>query len=104
MRVSNLNDFRAATIGAKKSAIVDLGFLGDTVQLVPALWEIKGHYPGAELHVVSAPVGAELLQLVPCVDRAWPLVLDPRKRKTSEQWQLVRELRRQRYDVAFNFP
>ncbi len=104
MQPSDLAGFHAATRDAKKIVVVDLGFLGDTVQLVPALWEIKAHYPKAALHVVSAPVGAEVAQLVPCVERAWSVVLDPRKRTLREQWQLVRDLRREKFDVAFNFP
>jgi ADP-heptose:LPS heptosyltransferase len=103
-RPPELAGFYAATRDAKKIVVVDLGFLGDTVHLVPALWDIKGHYPNAALHVVSAPVGAEVAQLAPCVDRAWPVVLDPKKRSLREQWQLVRDLRRERFDVAFNFP
>ncbi len=104
MQPSELAGFHAATRDAKKIVVVDLGFLGDTVQLVPALWEIKAHYPKAALHVVSAPVGAEVVQLVPCVERAWSVVLDPRKRTLREQWRLVGDLRREKFDVAFNFP
>ncbi len=95
--------FYQKTRGAKKIVVVDLGFLGDTVHLVPALWEIKQHYPAAELHVVSAPVGAEVLRLAPCVDRAWALTLDPAKRSLREQLGLVAALRREKFDAAFNF-
>jgi ADP-heptose:LPS heptosyltransferase len=95
--------FYEKTRAARKVLVVDLAFLGDTVHLVPALWELKRQYPGAELHVVSAPVGAEVLRLAPCVDRAWPLVLDPKQRTLREQWRLMRALRREKFDVAFNF-
>jgi ADP-heptose:LPS heptosyltransferase len=71
--------------------------------LVPALWEIKRHYPDASLHVVSTPVGAEVLRLAPCVDRPWPLELDPRKRTLGQQLRLIWSLRRQSFDLAFNF-
>jgi heptosyltransferase-3 len=37
------------------------------------------------------------------VDRAWSLVLDPAKRSLREQWQLIRALRREKFDLAFNF-
>lgn len=99
-RLANLyNDTRHA----RKIIVVDLGFLGDSLHLVPALWEIKRHYPQAELHVVAAPVGAEVLRLVGCVDRIWPVELDPRRRTLRQQWDTVRALRRERFDLAFNF-
>src|SRR5258708_177476 len=47
MRSSDLPGFLATTRAAKKILAVELGFLGDTVHLVPALWEIKRHYPAA---------------------------------------------------------
>ena len=91
------------TGAARKIIVVDLGFLGDSVHLVPALWEIKRHYPQAELHALAAPVGGEVLRLAPCVDRVWPLELAPDKRTWREQWRIMRALRRERFDVAFNF-
>jgi len=99
-RPANLyNDTRHA----RKIIVVDLGFLGDSLHLVPALWEIKQQYPRAELHVVAAPVGAEVLRLVECVDRVWPMELDPRRRTLRQQWDTVRALRREGFDLAFNF-
>ncbi len=100
---THLKEFHEATCQAKKVLVVDLAFLGDTVHLVPALWEIKRNYPGAGLHVVSAPVGAEVLRLAPCVDRVWAVELDPAKRNFGEQWRLITALRREHFDVAFNF-
>src|SRR5262252_132818 len=95
--------FYRETKGARKIIVVDLGFLGDTVHLVPALWEIKSGYPQAELHVLTSPVGAEVLRLAPCVARAWALEMDHEKRTVHQQWQILRGLRREHFDVAFNF-
>jgi ADP-heptose:LPS heptosyltransferase len=82
---------------------VDLGFLGDSVHLVPALWEIKRHYPAAELHTLSAPVGAEALQLAPCVDRPRAFPLSAPSPPWWRHWDLLWALRRERFDLAFNF-
>jgi ADP-heptose:LPS heptosyltransferase len=82
---------------------VDLGFLGDSVHLVPALWEIKRHYPAAELHTLSATVGAEVLQLAPCVDRPWAFPLAAPSPPWWRHWDLLLALRRERFDLAFNF-
>ena len=98
-----LGGFYETTRTAKKIVVVDLGFLGDSLHLVPALWEIRDHYPQAHLHVLSSPLGAEVIRLAPCVDRLWTVELAPGKRTWREQWQLVRLLRRERFDVAFNF-
>jgi heptosyltransferase I len=100
---TNPSEFYQRTRLARKIIVVDFGFLGDSVHLVPALWEIKRHYPGAELHTLSAVVGAELLQLAPCVDRAWAFPLTPQSPPWWRHWGILGALRRERFDVAFNF-
>ena len=95
--------FYNKTRDARKIIVVDLGFLGDSVHTVPALWEIKRNYPRAELHVLSAPVGAELLKLAPCVDRAWRFPLGPPSPPWWKHWDIIRQLRRERFDLLFNF-
>jgi len=88
---------------AAKIIVVDLGFLGDSVQLVPALWEIKRHYPAAQLHTLSAPVGAALLELAPCVDRVWAFPLTPQSPAWWRHWDIIGALRREKFEAAFNF-
>jgi ADP-heptose:LPS heptosyltransferase len=96
-------NFYQQTKSARKIIVVDLGFLGDSVHLVPALWEIKRHYPAAQLHTLSAAVGAELLGLAPCVDRAWAFPLTPQSPPWWRHWDIIGALRREKYDAAFNF-
>ena len=100
---SALDQFYSQTRSARKIIVVDLGFLGDSVHMIPVLWEIKRHYPEAELHTLSAPVGAELLCLVPCVDHAWAFPLGSPSPPWWRHWDIIRALRRQRFDLAFNF-
>ena len=100
---AKLADFYNETRSARKIIVIDLGYLGDSIHLAPALVEIKRNYPNAELHVASAPVGSELLRLAPCVDQTWPLVRSPRGTPWRDQWQWIRNVRQQRFDVAFNF-
>jgi len=100
---SDLAHFYSRTHQARKIIVVDLGFLGDTVHLVPALQELKRGYPRAELHVLTSTVGADVLRLVPAVDHAWSLKLHREERTLAEQWQVARTLRNQHFDVAFNF-
>src|SRR6266516_5404186 len=103
MTQTALSGFYEQTRAARKIIVVDLGFLGDSLHLIPALWELREHYPQAELHALSSKLGAEAMGLAPCVDRVWPLELAPDKRTWREQWRLVRALRRERFDLAFNF-
>jgi len=98
---SDAKDFYRRTQSARKIIVVDLGFLGDSIHLLPSLWEIRRHYPNAELHTLSATIGAEALKLAPCVDRTWALA-----RRASSWWHelaLIRNLRREHFDLAFNF-
>jgi ADP-heptose:LPS heptosyltransferase len=97
------SNFLQRTQGARKIIVVDLGFLGDSIHLVPALWELQRCYPGAELHTLSAVLGAEALQLAPCVTRPWAFPLTPDSPPWWRHWGLIAALRRQRFDVAYNF-
>lgn len=98
-----LTEIRQRTHDARKIIVVDLGFLGDSVHLVPALWEIKAHYPKATLHTLSAPLGREILALAPCVDRAWAFPLGAHSPPWWRHWDIIRSLRREHYDLAINF-
>ena len=99
----DLASFYSKTRDARKVIVVDLGFLGDTVHLLPALQELKRNYKGAKLHVLTSPVGCDVLGLASCVDCAWAIEMAPHKRSLRQQWQVLRALRRERFDVAFNF-
>jgi ADP-heptose:LPS heptosyltransferase len=97
-----LSEFYQRTKSARRIVVVDFGFLGDSVHLIPALWDIKRNYPEAELHTVSANVGAEVLQMAPCVDRAWGVSLNPQ----PPLWRSIefqKKLRRENFDLAINF-
>ncbi len=99
----SIGEFLACTRAAGKVLVLDQGFLGDSLHLLPSLWEIRRNYPVAALHVVTTPVACEVLSLATgCVDRLWPLELMPDKRSLSAQLRLLAGLRRERFDVAIN--
>ncbi|MBX3732655.1 MAG: glycosyltransferase family 9 protein [Verrucomicrobiae bacterium] len=95
--------FFERTRGARKILIVDLGFLGDSVHLIPACWDLKRQYPDAELHTLSATVGAEVLKLAPCVDRAWAYPLGNPSPPWWRHLDILGAIRRERFDVAISF-
>ncbi|HAB17934.1 MAG TPA: hypothetical protein DCE44_15965, partial [Verrucomicrobiales bacterium] len=95
--------FYERTRTAQKVIVVDLGFLGDSAHLVPAVWELKRNYPQAQVHTLAATVGAELLEMAPCVDRAWAYPLSKPSPPFWKHLGILRALRREKFDVAFNF-
>src|SRR5215472_9653418 len=98
----DLAHFYSRTRNARKIIVVDLGFLGDTVHLVPALWELKRNYAQAALHVLTSTVGQDVLRLTPWVDRVWGLEMYPEKRTLRQQWETILSLRKERFDLAIN--
>jgi heptosyltransferase-3 len=98
-----LSEFYQRTKAARKIIVVDFGFLGDSVHMVPALWEIRRHYPQAQIHTLSAQLGAEVLKLAPCVDVAWGFPLGPKSPPWWRGMGMLRELRREKFDLAINF-
>ncbi len=95
-------NFFARTRNAKKVMVLDLGFLGDTVHLLPALWQVRQAYPAAELHVAVAAHVASLMDCVPWVDRTWGYMRFPRRATLRENLQMVAALRREKFDVLIN--
>lgn len=95
--------FYNTTRAARKIIVVDLGFLGDTVHLVPALRELRDAWPQAQLHVLTTRVGAEVLVLAPWVERTWVFPLGSPSPPWWKHWGVLRALRRERFDVALNF-
>jgi heptosyltransferase-1 len=79
--------------------IVRLGALGDVIHGIPVAAALRRHIPGARIDWLVDPRYVPMLALVTAVDRAVPC--DPRA-GLSRLWLTVRELRRVRYDVAFD--
>ncbi len=95
--------FYSKTREVRKIIVVDLGFLGDSVHLTPALREIKRHYPKAALHVLTTELGGALLELVDDVDKLWIMPNRSRSPAWYRNWGLIRNLRREGFDLAMNF-
>ncbi len=101
--MKSATDFFNRTRGARRVLVIEPGMLSNAVHLLPALWELRRNYPEAELHVLSSPVGAQVLALAGCADKCW-IQDQARKRRTlADQLRLLRTLRRQRFDVSINF-
>ena len=87
--------------GWKKILVVDLGFLGDTVHSVPALRALVAS--GARVDVMTTPVGAEVLSMVPELGRIW---VTPLRKPSPPWWQglaQICEIRSQGYGAALSW-
>jgi len=85
----------------KKVLVVDLGFLGDTVHSIPAIRALS--MGGAEVDVMTTPVGSEVLSMVSEVHRVW---VTPLRKPSPPWWKGLNQLcqiRRQNYDAALTF-
>jgi len=102
MPATDAEHFFERTREAKKVMVLDLGFLGDTVHLLPALWLVRQAYPQAELHVTVAAHITSLMDCVPWVNRVWGYMRYPRHATLRENIQMVARLRREKFDVAIN--
>jgi ADP-heptose:LPS heptosyltransferase len=101
--MKDLKELYPMTRSAQRLLVIDPGQLGDTVHLVPALWELRRGYPNAEIHVISSPVGAEVLRMADCADFQWILDQAPERRRLFAQLQVLFALRRKQFDLSFNF-
>lgn len=99
---TNAPSFFDRTRAARKVMVLDLGFLGDTVHLLPALWVVRQAYPQAELHVTVASHVTSLMACVPWVNRVWGYMRYPRHATLRENLQMVSRLRREKFDVVIN--
>ena len=95
-------NFLQRTSAAKKVMLLDLGFLGDSVHLLPALWMVRQAYPQAELHVTVAAHVVSLMECAPWVDKTWGYMRFPRHATLWENLQMVTALRREKFDVLIN--
>jgi len=102
MPTPDAKSFLERTQAAKKVMVLDLGFLGDTVHLLPALWMIRQAYPEAELHVAVAAHIVPFMACAPWVNRVWGYMRYPRHATLRENWDIIRRLRRERFDVVIN--
>ena len=95
-------NFLERTRQARKVMVLDLGFLGDTVHLIPALWMVRQAYPQAELHCAVAEHVVSLKDCLPWVDQVWGYMRYPRHATLRENFQMVSRLRREKFDVLIN--
>ena len=82
--------------------LLDLGFLGDSIHLLPALWTLRQAYPEAELHVMVSEHVTKIMEVAPWIDRIWGYPRFPRGPKWYQDCGRIRRLRAAKFDVVVN--
>jgi ADP-heptose:LPS heptosyltransferase len=89
--------------------VLELWNIGDVILAMPFLTQLRGLFPRAKITFVSRPFAADLLAGTGLVDQFIPADLtwtgaDPFSiaSKAGEVWRLSREIRRQKFDLAFS--
>ncbi len=88
--------------GSRKILILDLGFLGDTIQLIPSLYCIRQALPEAHLSVMVADHIKDILKVCPWVDNILGYPRFPKGPRWYQDFGRVRALRRAGYDAVIN--
>lgn len=76
-------------------------WIGDVAMATPALRALRDHFADAEIVGVLRPYVADVLAGTKLLDRWW--VHSP-KSSRGDSWQLLRTLRRERFDLAVVLP
>lgn len=100
--MKNLRNFYNDISGAKKILVLDLGFLGDSIHLIPSLNCIRKAMPDVELHVMIAEHVKEVLELTPWVDRVIGYPRFPKGPKWYQDFDRIKMLRSEKYDAIIN--
>ncbi|NBZ96328.1 MAG: lipopolysaccharide heptosyltransferase family protein [Proteobacteria bacterium] len=90
------------TSNVRRVLLLDLGFLGDSIHLLPALWTLRQAYPEAELHVMVAEHVTRVMEVAPWVDKVWGYPRYPKGPKWYQDLGRIRQLRDAKFDVVIN--
>jgi len=90
------------TRAARRVLLLDLGFLGDSIHLFPALWTMRQAYPEAELHVMVAEHVTRVMEVAPWVDKVWGYPRYPKGPKWYQDLGRIKRLRDAKFDVVIN--
>lgn len=94
--------FFEQTRAARRVLLLDLGFLGDSIHLLPALWTMRKAYPKAELHVMVAEHVTSVMEVALWVDKVWGYPRYPKGPKWYQDLGRIKRLRDAKFDVVIN--
>ena len=95
-------NFLRKTNTAKKILVLDLGFLGDTIHLIPALWMIKNSYINSTIDVAVSSNITTLMNCFPWINKTWGYKRYPQQATFYESFSFLKNIRKEKYDVVIN--
>jgi ADP-heptose:LPS heptosyltransferase len=84
----------------KKILVFRNGDIGNTLVAQPFFRLLKEYYPNSVLHAVVDNIGKEILKNDPNIDRFF--IFNRKKDPLSKQLDLVKQWRKEKYDVSFH--
>jgi predicted lipopolysaccharide heptosyltransferase III len=86
----------------QKILIINLAFIGDVILTTPVARGLRAAFPQARIDMLVIPAAAPISELNPYIDHV--MVYDKRgkHKKMTAVWSLIRELRKQRYDLTIS--
>ena len=101
MQQVNSNFFQQIK-NSKKVLILDLGFLGDTIHLLPAAHCVRKALPNAQLEVMVADHITSILECTPWIDKVLGYPRFPKGPKWYQELGRAKWLKVQNYDLVIN--
>ena len=101
-KLTKTSGFYEESRSAQRVMLLDLGFLGDSIHLLPALWVLRQAYPQAELHVMVSEHVTKIMEVAPWIDKVWGYPRFPRGPRWYQDFGRIRRLRAAKFDVVIN--
>jgi len=86
-----------------KILAIQFKYFGDAVLMTPSLRALREKFPHGELHVLVPEKIAPVLQMLPWLDRVWPMPHRRGSATLSQTWPVIRALRREHFDRSVDF-
>lgn len=93
------NALARPAIAAPRILVIQLREIGDVLLSTPVLRALRQHYPQSHIAWLAEPAPGRILRGNPHLDA---LLLQPRHATWQQQWQMIRRLRRQRFDLVID--
>src|SRR5215475_4603801 len=86
-------------IPAERILVIQFRQIGDVLLSTPVLRALRCHYPQSHIAFLTEPSPGRVLQGNPLLDE---VIIRPRHATWRQQWQLLRYIRRQRFELVID--
>ncbi len=88
------------TKGYSKILIIQTAFIGDVILATPVIEAIYTQNPSIKIDMLVRKGNEGILKNHPKINKLW--IWDKKNHKSKNQWRLIREFKKQQYDVIIN--